>query len=288
MSYIQERRQEERSRRREQIITAAEAMYLELGWDDVTIDAVARRARLSRALVYVYFKDKRDLHFAIVLRALDVLRERFQSAMDQVRTGLEKIEAIGRAYLIFAQEYPHYFDACARLEAQASPPAASSSMAASPTTAQHSSASPAAFPAVQALAPQAQPRKLPPLTAAALPLGTTSPCPASIEVAPVSSMFEASQPMLQIVITALTDGQRDGTIRRNIGDLTLTSHVLWGFTHGTIQIAITKAAQLAEAGISSSQLIEHARTLVLQMLANTENPVLVDGHAAESSRGTSA
>jgi len=33
-----------------------------VGWDAVTMDQVARRARLSRALVYVYFRDKPDLH----------------------------------------------------------------------------------------------------------------------------------------------------------------------------------------------------------------------------------
>ena len=65
MSYIAERRQEEKDRRRIEIVEAAEDLYRELGWDAVTMDSVAKRARLSRALVYVYFKDKRDLHFAI-------------------------------------------------------------------------------------------------------------------------------------------------------------------------------------------------------------------------------
>ena len=68
MSYIAERRQEEQDRRRGEIVDAAEALYAETGWDAVTMDQVARRARLSRALVYVYFKDKRDLHFALVER----------------------------------------------------------------------------------------------------------------------------------------------------------------------------------------------------------------------------
>ena len=38
------------------------------------MDQVARRARLSRALVYVYFHDKADLHFALVERSLETLR----------------------------------------------------------------------------------------------------------------------------------------------------------------------------------------------------------------------
>ena len=53
MSYITERRQQERGRRRTEIVDAAEALYAEVGWDAVTMDLVARRARLSRALLYV-------------------------------------------------------------------------------------------------------------------------------------------------------------------------------------------------------------------------------------------
>jgi len=120
MSYITERRQEERDRRRAEIVDAAEVLYAEVGWDAVTMDQVARRARLSRALVYVYFKDKADLHLALVERSLDNLRDRFETARAGRATGLEEIEAIGRAYLAFAREVPHHFDACARFQAHSS------------------------------------------------------------------------------------------------------------------------------------------------------------------------
>ncbi len=208
---IANRRQEEKDRRRAEIVDAAEELYRELGWDVVTMDAVARQARLSRALVYVYFKDKRDLHVAIAARALDTLHSRFQEARARCRTGLEQIEAIGRAYMTFGQELPHYFDACARMEAQ--PP-------------------------------------------------ETSATPQQ------AALFEAGCSIHQLVVAALTAGQRDGTIRPDIGELLVTSRVLWGFTHGVIQIAITKAGPLTQAGISVPQLTEHAITLIRQMLAN--------------------
>jgi AcrR family transcriptional regulator len=120
MSYITERRQEERDRRRGEIVDAAEALYAEVGWDAVTMDQVARRARLSRALVYVYFKDKADLHFALVERSLDALGRQFEAARAGKSSGIEEVEAIGRAYLAFERETPHYFDACARFQAHTS------------------------------------------------------------------------------------------------------------------------------------------------------------------------
>lgn len=211
MSYIAERRQEEKDRRRVEIVEAAEDLYRELGWDAVTMDSVAKRARLSRALVYVYFKDKRDLHFAIAGRAMQMLRSRFEEASSRARLGIDKVEAIGRAYMAYGQEFPHYFDACARLELHA-PDASESS-------------------------PQEDPS------------------------------MEAGHRVHEVVVQALASGQADGTIRADIGDLNVTSRVLWGFTHGLIQIAITKGQPLAQQGISVPQLTQHALVLLRQMMS---------------------
>ena len=114
MSYLAERREEERERRRLEIIEAAEALYAEKGWDAVTMDQVARTARLSRALLYVYFKDKEDLLFALTSRALEELRRRFEQAVEGHSLGLDQISAMGRAYVLFQQETPFQFDACSR------------------------------------------------------------------------------------------------------------------------------------------------------------------------------
>lgn len=213
MSYIAERRQEEKDRRRAEIVDAAQDLYREVGWDAVTMDSVARRARLSRALVYVYFKDKRDLHFAIAVRALELLRRRFEEASSRARSGIDKIEALGRAYVAYGQEFPHYFDACARLELHA-------------------------------------------------PDGTA---PSSQE----ETCMAAGQRVHQVVVDALVTGQQDGTIRQDLGNLAITSRVLWGFTHGLIQIALTKGEPLAQAGISVSQLTQHAVMMMRHMLERT-------------------
>jgi AcrR family transcriptional regulator len=117
MSYIEERRLEEKERRRADIVDAAEKVFGEIGFANATIDEVARRARLSRALVYVYFRDKDELRFAIGERALVKLAECFRAAAAQNRLGLDQLEAIGQAYLAFSREFPVYFDACSHFEA---------------------------------------------------------------------------------------------------------------------------------------------------------------------------
>lgn len=122
MSYIAQRRVEEKERRRAEILDAAEALYAKEGWDLVTVDHVARGARLSRALVYVYFKDKEEILFAIGERAMCLLRDRFIAAAASQKLGMEKIEAIGRAYMGYAFEFPHYFDFCSKFNAHSGNP----------------------------------------------------------------------------------------------------------------------------------------------------------------------
>jgi AcrR family transcriptional regulator len=117
MSHVAERREEEKERRRAEIIDAAERLYSEVGWDAVTMDGVAKCARLSRALIYVYFQDKSDLLLAIAERALAELRVSFVAAADAQTSGLDKVQAIGQAYVLFQQQTPYRFDACSRFHA---------------------------------------------------------------------------------------------------------------------------------------------------------------------------
>jgi AcrR family transcriptional regulator len=216
MSYIADRRQEEKDRRRNEIVDAAENLYRELGWDAVTMDSVAKKARLSRALVYVYFKDKSELLLAITERAMEVLRTRFEEASSRTRKGIDQIEAIGRAYMAYGLEFPHYFDACARLEQRETEAAEQ---------------------------------------------GSTE-----------AAVLQMGRKVHEVVVASLEAGQRDGSIRADIGDLAVTSRVLWGFTHGLTQIAITKARPLAEAGIGVPQLTQQAIALIRYTLAGSQPP----------------
>jgi len=117
MSYLAERRLEEKERRRIEILDAAEAVASVVGIEDMTMDQVARKARLSRALVYVYFRDKVDLLIAVSIRALEQLNDRFVEVLSQPIRGLDQVEACGRAYVGFAREFPVRFEVLAHFEA---------------------------------------------------------------------------------------------------------------------------------------------------------------------------
>lgn len=116
MNYIVERRQEEKERRRAEILDAAELVLASVGWDALTMEQVARKARLSRALLYVYFADKVDLMYGICERALLTLGSRMEEAVARHRLGRDQMTAMGRAYIAFSQEFPGYFEVKSRCD----------------------------------------------------------------------------------------------------------------------------------------------------------------------------
>lgn len=119
MNPLTERRLEEKERRRVDILDAAEAVAAVVGFESLTMDLVARQARLSRGLLYVYFKDKSDLLVGLCTRALALLHERFTSVVASAPHGLAEVEACGRSYVQFARDFPVRFEALAYFEAHA-------------------------------------------------------------------------------------------------------------------------------------------------------------------------
>ncbi len=211
MNYIAERRQEEKERRRADILDAAEAVAAQGNWEDLTMDQVARKARLSRALVYVYFKDKNDLLFGLGERAILVLRQRFEEAIARNKRGLDQVLGMGRAYIAFSQEFPVYFEVMARCEM------------------------------------------------------------VSQDNHEVESNQEACRlggdAVRALMVTALTTGVADGSVRTDVGDLKTVAIVLWGFTHGVIQLSATKANVLAHAGVQTKQLLDQTLVMATRSIA---------------------
>lgn len=104
------RRQREKLERSEAILDAAESVFFSKGFNQTSMDEIARKAQLSRALLYVYFRDKAAIMRGIMLRAAMAIEQRFLRALESRDSGLEQIEQIGFAYYAFSCEDSEYFD----------------------------------------------------------------------------------------------------------------------------------------------------------------------------------
>ena len=63
------RRRLEPQHRREELLDTAAARFAEKPYEDVLMEDIAARAGVSRALLYHYYPNKRDLYVAIFRRA---------------------------------------------------------------------------------------------------------------------------------------------------------------------------------------------------------------------------
>jgi AcrR family transcriptional regulator len=108
---LKTRREREKQARFDAILDAAERVFSDKGYDRSSMDDIARTASLSRALLYVYFKDKAAIQRGIMLRAGQSLCRRFEQARDTATTGQAQISAMGVAYWRFYVEEPDYFSA---------------------------------------------------------------------------------------------------------------------------------------------------------------------------------
>ena len=115
---ITERREREREQRHNAIIAAAEIIFFRKGFDKATMQEVAREAELSKGTLYLYFKDKESLHFAIMQKGLKILSKMMQDACEEKYTGAENALEIGKAYIRFYREHHDYFRAIMAFESE--------------------------------------------------------------------------------------------------------------------------------------------------------------------------
>jgi len=95
---IQERKQRERERRRQQIIVAAKRVFSEKGFSKTTMEDIAREAELSPGTLYLYFKNKDELYASLSLRILQYMNIRLEDVTKETESNPnQKIDSIKEA-----------------------------------------------------------------------------------------------------------------------------------------------------------------------------------------------
>lgn len=108
---IAERKERDRLRRRNEIIDAAEIEFFEHGFESATVESIAAQAELSKATVYLYFKSKEELYFAVCMRGQDKMFSLIDQADNSAESPIDRIKAYLHAIVRFQEKYPDYFQA---------------------------------------------------------------------------------------------------------------------------------------------------------------------------------
>ncbi len=108
---LRERRDRDRARRRQLIITAARELAETEGWEGVTMRRLAGRVEYSQPVLYSHFKDKADIVRAVALEGFGELAAGLHSARTAARSPAAALRGLAAAYLRFAQSQPAVYDA---------------------------------------------------------------------------------------------------------------------------------------------------------------------------------
>lgn len=106
---VAERRQREKEAVRNQILTAATELFVEQGYENVSMRKIAERIEYAPSTIYLYFQDKEQLFSTIALEVFEELTRRITALEALELAPLEKLRQGMRVYIDFGLAHPHHY-----------------------------------------------------------------------------------------------------------------------------------------------------------------------------------
>jgi AcrR family transcriptional regulator len=105
---ILERKERERQEMRELIVREATQVFLEGGYEKTSLRSLAERIEYSPATIYLYFKDKDELFYAMHERAFDKFYATL-SVAQPIANPWERLAKMADLYIEFAAQNPEFY-----------------------------------------------------------------------------------------------------------------------------------------------------------------------------------
>ncbi|MEU9202175.1 TetR/AcrR family transcriptional regulator [Streptomyces sp. NPDC048332] len=113
---VKERKERERAERERLIVATARELAEQQGWDAVTTRRLAERIEYSQPVLYSHFRGKREIIGAVALEGAAELAAAVRAAASRASGTRERVAALARAYLDFAEHNPAVYDALFQLD----------------------------------------------------------------------------------------------------------------------------------------------------------------------------
>ncbi|MEU3989976.1 TetR/AcrR family transcriptional regulator [Streptomyces platensis] len=113
---VQERKERERAARERLILATARELAEQQGWDAVTTRRLAERIEYSQPVLYSHFRGKREIIGAVALQGAAEMAAAVRAAATSANSPRERVAALARAYLDFAERNPAVYDAMFQLD----------------------------------------------------------------------------------------------------------------------------------------------------------------------------
>ncbi|MCB9354593.1 MAG: TetR/AcrR family transcriptional regulator [Saprospiraceae bacterium] len=106
---ITSRKEREKMEMRKRILDAALHLFRERGYDGVSIRNIAEAIEYSPATIYLYYKDKSEIFFALQFEAAAVKRDHLLPVAG-IESPWERLIEFGRRYIDFGMKHPDLYD----------------------------------------------------------------------------------------------------------------------------------------------------------------------------------
>lgn len=103
------RREREKDALRRRILDAAGSLFLEHGYEGLSMRQIAERIGYSATTIYRYYENKDDLLFAIVYEGFVRFGKQLAKAAQGSDDPRERLPALGHAYIEFGLKNPVYY-----------------------------------------------------------------------------------------------------------------------------------------------------------------------------------
>ncbi|MGW6485388.1 TetR/AcrR family transcriptional regulator [Streptomyces sp. NPDC055059] len=113
---VQERKQRERAARERLIVATARELAEQQGWDAVTTRRLAESIEYSQPVLYSHFRGKREIIGAVALEGATEMAVALRAATSAADGPRERVVALARGYLDFAERNSAVYDALFQLD----------------------------------------------------------------------------------------------------------------------------------------------------------------------------
>ena len=103
---VKERRTREKEQLRRQVIAAARELFVNEGYENVSMRKIADKIEYSPTTIYLYFKDKADLLDSVCKETLLDLLNTLELLNRDKSDPVETLKKSGKAYVEFGLKYP--------------------------------------------------------------------------------------------------------------------------------------------------------------------------------------
>ena len=106
---VKERKERDKAEMRDMILQSAHKLFIDRGFEEISIRNIAEAIEYSPATIYLYFKDKNDIFFALHTEAFKKFNN-YMADLATIADPFERLIGMGEKYIQFTIDHSKYYE----------------------------------------------------------------------------------------------------------------------------------------------------------------------------------